>query len=616
MNDRDNLPGNEPPASPNEKRLAQFAADVMKRYERGQPIRVGEMLADRPDLFEEAVKLVPALQSLHERSAGAPAPEEAVAATLVRQGEQPLPPPLRQLGLYELLRRLGAPSGQGEVWLARHTMLKVLCAVKILRPNRSGHDALARFRREMEAQAQLEHPNIVGIRHAEVIAGQPILVMKYIDGFSLQELVQRHGPLPVGDACELIRQAAVGLAFAHEHGIVHRDVKPGNLMLDRTLTVKVLDFGLARGGSAGEPLTQEGDLLGTPEYLAPEQAGRATQVDIRADLYGLGCTLFFLLTGKPPYPRKGTALADLLAVLKDHEEAPVPSLRARRPDIPPALAALIETKLLAKKPADRLPTPRHLVAALRPFVRGHKLGQLIGVTAPLVEQAVGGVPDGEVSRDGSAPLDAALELVFWDATAKRRAGIDEPGVLPVKSGDEFRIEVRLNRPAFVYLIWIDGQGNIAPVYPWKPESEFPDWEAPVDERATTALSLPLGDDGAVLPIEGAAGVETLVLLARDEPLSRQEHERFTGWLPPRLPRLGSLSHPDRPRWLTCRQEECEPPQEKGHEAYGVARGIGKRKAPADPLFQFDTLLRERLGPRFQLLQAVSFTNQGAKGEQS
>jgi hypothetical protein len=224
------------------------------------------------------------------------------------------------------------------------------------------------------------------------------------------------------------------------------------------------------------------------------------------------------------------------------------------------------------------------------------------VTAPASASERGSAA--ALSTDASAPLDAAVSLVFWDVVQKRRLMLDDPGVLPVKEGDEFRVEVRLNRPAFVYLIWIDSEGNISPVHPWEPGS---DWKLPGPEEATPALTLPAGGD--VLPIRGPAGVETLVLLARDdEPLSLGEHEDFRGWLPARFRPLGPLSNPAQPRWREWREEECE--------TGGGVRGFGPARPAADPLFQLDTLLRERLGPRFRLVQAVSFTNLGQKGTQS
>jgi serine/threonine protein kinase len=548
-------------------------------------------------------------QQLRE-AAGLPPVAPDVAARAVNSGgtAEPIPatrsePPPRRLGTFELLHLLGEPGGQGEVWLARHIFLKCLCAVKILHRDRQGQEALARFWRTMELHAQLDHPNIVGVRHAEDVEGQPIFVMSYIHGFSFHELVQRHGPLPVPDACELIHQAARGLQHAHECGVVHRDVKPANLMLDRTATVKLLDLGLARNvapGEGGPALTQEGTTMGTPEYMAPEQADDAARADIRADLYALGCTLFYLLTGQPPYPLGSGGWVD---VVYRHQNAPIPSLRQRRPDVPERLAALVERRLLAKKPDDRLATPGELASALKPFTAGCDLGALVGRPgAPKGRSAaIGDDLPTQATGELHLPLDAALELVFWDSTRQSRLTLEEDGVLPVKEGDEFRIEVRLNQPGYAYLLWIDSEGKLTPLHPWVAGS---DWEL-AGESPCSELILPGG--GEVLPISGPAGVETLVLMARDEPLSPGERQRLPGWLPARFPRLASLPNPARPRWLVCRQEECQP-------AGSSHKGIGPPRPASDPLFQIDALLRERLGPRFRLVQAVSFTNLGPQGD--
>jgi serine/threonine protein kinase len=285
-----------------------------------------------------------------------------------------VPPQARRLGTCFELRRLLGEGGMGEVWLAYHLLMKCLCAIKMLRGDQCGRNALVRFEREIETYSRLRHPNVVGIMHADEIDGRAFFVMEYVDGCSLQALVQRHGRLRVVDACELARQAALGLAHAHSHGITHRDVKPANLMLGQTLKVKVVDFGLARDGTAG--LTVDGDVLGTPEYMAPEQADRATQVDGRADLYALGCTLYFLLAGVPPYPRKGNAWHEIFAVLAGHRSAAIPSLHACRPGVPAGLASLIE-KMLAKEPAGRPATASEVAAVLEKYSAGADLRRLL-----------------------------------------------------------------------------------------------------------------------------------------------------------------------------------------------------------------------------------------------
>jgi hypothetical protein len=227
----------------------------------------------------------------------------------------------RLLGECELVRLLGA-GGMGEVYEGRHRQLGKRVAVKLLPVGRhASRDALERFSREIKAVGSLEHPHLVEAHDAGEQDGVVYRVLKYLDGIDLKQLVERDGPLPVAEACELVRQAALGLQYLHERGLVHRDVKPSNLMLVAPAsggreppvgtvkvppvgTVKVLDLGLARwrkaAGAEGD-LTDPGQFMGTPDYLAPEQAEDAARADIRADLYGLGCTLFYLLTGRAPF---------------------------------------------------------------------------------------------------------------------------------------------------------------------------------------------------------------------------------------------------------------------------------------------------------------------------
>jgi WD40 repeat protein len=188
--------------------------------------------------------------------------------------------------------------------------------------------------------------------------------MEYVEGITLAWLVKERGPLPIDEACDYVQQAALGLQHAYERDVVHRDIKPDNLIRCSDGTVKILDFGLAaltaeRGGG----LTEANVVMGTPDYMAPEQAEDSHGADTRADLYSLGCTLHYLLTGKPPYPAP-TPMLKILA----HRVRRVPSLRRARPDVPPGLAAVVE-RLLAKRPEDRYQTPRELAAALKPFTR-------------------------------------------------------------------------------------------------------------------------------------------------------------------------------------------------------------------------------------------------------
>jgi len=263
------------------------------------------------------------------------------------------------LGPYLLLERLGE-GGMGIVYKARHRKMNRLVALKLIRRDRLAGNGPARFLREMQTVARLGHPNIVHAYDADEVKGRPLLVMEYVEGDSLGRLVERSGPLPVGVACDYVRQAALGLHHAHEQGVIHRDVKPSNLLLKAAEgRVKVADFGLARlREAADDGLTCTGWVVGTADYLAPEQATDSRSVDLRADLYGLGCTLYCLLSGGPPFPG-----GSLVQKLRSHAcDRPRP-VQVLRPGVSAALAAVV-TRLMAKRPRDRYQTAAELADAL------------------------------------------------------------------------------------------------------------------------------------------------------------------------------------------------------------------------------------------------------------
>jgi serine/threonine protein kinase len=268
-------------------------------------------------------------------------------------------------GKYKLLEHLGS-GGMGHIYLCEHTALRRLVALKVLPADKSSlPGVLDRFRREARAVAALNHPNIVRAHDIDGDGKLHFLVMEYVDGVNLQHLVSKHGPLAVDRAVDYVRQAAGGLQHAHEAGLVHRDIKPGNLLLERTGVVKILDMGLARFfHDQRDNLTREYEsdvILGTADYLAPEQALDSSTADIRADIYALGATLFFLLTGRGPFDH-GTAAQKLLW----HQTARPKPVREFRPEAPEGLAAVI-ARMLEKDPARRPQTPAEVAGALAPW---------------------------------------------------------------------------------------------------------------------------------------------------------------------------------------------------------------------------------------------------------
>jgi tetratricopeptide (TPR) repeat protein len=291
-----------------------------------------------------------------------------------------LPPELADHPRYRVVGVLGA-GGMGTVFKVEHRLMRRLVALKVIDPRwLERPDAVERFRREVQAAARLSHPNIVTAFDAEQAGRSHFLVMEYVEGESLDRWLVRQRAATVAQASDWVRQAALGLQHAHERGMVHRDIKPANLMLTHEGRVKILDFGLARllgengdrtrdsrgpvpvfAHDPADQLTPQTAVVGTPDYVAPEQARSPHEADIRADIYALGCTLYHLLTGRPPFAQ-GTVLQKLMA----HQEQTPPPLPALRGDVPPPLVRVVE-RMLAKDPAERYQTPAQVAAALEPF---------------------------------------------------------------------------------------------------------------------------------------------------------------------------------------------------------------------------------------------------------
>ncbi len=288
------------------------------------------------------------------------------------------------LGGYRVLSRLGA-GGMGVVFLAEHIQMRRQVAIKVL-PMHFEQDPrlLHRFMTEMRTVARLQHPNIVYAIDAGECSSSDnrdtilhYFVMEYVPGTDLEDMVSNQGPLTLAKTCDLAYQVASALAEAHKHKLVHRDIKPSNIQVTPEGQAKLLDFGLAR--SLGNQLTEPGVLLGTLDYVAPEQIKDAHTVDIRADLYGLGGVLVWCLTGEPPFPSVNNVLE-----LGSRLTAAPPSICAKRPELPPEFETVV-TKLLALHPDDRFQTPQLLMQALMPFLREPGQDLLSSTPPPKIE---------------------------------------------------------------------------------------------------------------------------------------------------------------------------------------------------------------------------------------
>lgn len=293
------------------------------------------------------------------------------------------------IGPYAILDRLGE-GGVSEVFKAWDATNGRIVALKVLRQHLSDQSAAVRaFERELQTVTRLSHPNIIKTYDATQVGVLHYFAMEFVAGMDLDRYVRQSGPLPIDRACDFVRQVAQGLQHAHQLGLVHRDIKPANLFLihppdpkaeaclsvqrGRDPIVKILDWGLARlrplAGEAQERTPTEADaekgmLIGTADYIAPEQAVDPCLVDIRADIYSLGCTLYFLLTGRPPFPG-----ASLMQKLLAHQEADRPSVQELRPDVPDNLASVLQ-RMMAKRPEERYAIPLLAAAPLRQFIKG------------------------------------------------------------------------------------------------------------------------------------------------------------------------------------------------------------------------------------------------------
>jgi serine/threonine protein kinase len=537
----------------------------------------------------------------------------------------------RLFGPYELIGEV-ARGGMGIVYKARQPKLDRIVAIKTIVPQQFESDsAVRRFQVEAEAAAKLDHPGVVPIYDVGEQDGEHYLCMAYVDGESLATRVAR-GPLPADEAARIVRDVAEAVQHAHDRGIIHRDLKPANILIDNTGRPRVTDFGLARKQDVVGSLTSDGSVIGTPAYMSPEQAsGECDTIGPLSDVYSLGAVLFHLLTGRAPFTG-----ANVFEIVHHVRCDPPQRPRELDPSIPGSLETIC-LRCLAKDPRDRYPTAQALADDLNLHLQGSAVSPLppphrrsnwfrlpfaAGLVAAVsllafcaaillrrpTDSAKSTVPvAGEASTnaplDKPQPLSGELIVRVWDPQKSRlRHGqtFDSPGVLPLRYGDQIRVEAKTNRPAYLYLIWITPEGEAIPIYPWTPATPWkPEyWRSrPKDEKPIEMVSLP-AQAGKGWPIDSGKGFETIVLLARDEPLPDDVAlESVFAGLPTQQTSSQSFV------WLQAGEQKM---------ASDRGANFSKLETLDDSTQQFKEVLAERLKPlHLSLYRAVCLSNRGS-----
>jgi len=348
-----------------------------------------------------------------------------------------------RLGEYDVLEFV-ASGGMGRVYKARKRALGKIVAVKVLHTELvENESAVKRFCREAKVAGRLEHQNVVMALDADADEGAFFLVMEFVDGRNLADLLKIRGPMTIEQAIDCIEQTCAGLGYAHRSGIIHRDIKPANLMLDRNGCVKILDLGLARLTDAHDDSTEltlqrERKVAGTFDYMSPEQATDASTADARSDIYSLGCTLYTLLSGKVPFSGKTP-----LEKINSHKQSPIPSLAAERDDVPRALEKLYQ-RMMAKLPSQRPASTEEVI-------------DLLGKIDPAEEDSAAAAPGD----------DSALSMFFTD---------EQAAALRINEAEPWR-----NKQA---------DGNIPPVSSWREPAPKTDGAEP--EYQWPEIDMPLG----------------------------------------------------------------------------------------------------------------------------
>jgi serine/threonine protein kinase len=503
------------------------------------------------------------------------------------------------IGKYRIVEWLGH-GGQGDVFRAVHPHLPGRdVVIKWM------HGDLSQARRQQLLDeggvlAQLNEPGVVQVYDVDIHDGRPFLVLEHVAGQSLHQQLKQHRP-PVREAVRLVADLAGILARVHRQGVLHGDLKPGNVLIDATGRPRLIDFGLAwrqEWGSGSE--STESAVCGTFAYMAPEQAnGQADRIGPRTDVFGLGTVLYELLTGRPPYQGPNRT-----AIWGQAKEGRITPPRQVNPLVPRSLERVC-VKALATEPDQRYSTATEMERALRRSLGRRRLSLLllavagVPVLVALLLAWTGWVPPRPAAGQVAAvrPLKGSIDVCISDPNdpARRDLFLDDPGALPLRPADEFHIVAELNRPAYAYVLWIDTDGQLLPVYPWRPGhwEEWPDAEERVErlrrpEDIQRDYKLP----------RGMPGMHTLVLLARDERLPRDVNLRAE---------LGALAQPRaQDMRATVWFENGVPVRNKRGRG-----GFFDETQHDDPVLVTQERIRERLlGRHFTYVLAVSFANRG------
>lgn len=578
-----------------------------------QEIRLREESGDRPELNEYCQRFPTYRANLEHHWQSAHRETRSIAVTEVKEappeiGALPFLPFLPDaIGKYRVIERLGT-GGQGEVFRAVHPTLGRDVVVKWANAN-IPEKARQRLLDEGRVLAGLRGPGLVQVYDVDIHEGRPFVVFEHVPGQSLTNRLNRGLPSPQ-EAARYVAEAAAALEEVHRQGVLHRDIKPANLLIDATGHIRLIDFGLASLASLYSDINPPGPtILGTLAYMAPEQArSEARLVGPRTDIFSLGCVLYELLTGKPPYWK-----GDRVELLIQAGAGEITPPRQLNPGIPAVLERVC-LRALARDPEHRYASAGAFERALRRYLRRRRrlvvaatlavLLPLLTVGAALLRLLPGDkriVPADQAGLlpgpELTVPLTGELIVRVWSSTSGKR-GLrlgEDAGALPVRTGEQIHVEVQLNQPAYVYLLWLDAQGDPVPLYPWHENEIHSDLTRPPPSLSPRQRVHSPTEETRGWSVSGPEGLETLLLLARRTPWpTEQSLAQLIGRLPPaplRNPRELLLRGYDGEMTVVPRDEHRGPSSQSA--------------AIDDPLVQLLGSLRQH----FETIRAVRFAHQ-------